>query len=182
MLDYGAYVQDSWEVTPGLTINAGLRWDGEQTRNYAGQTVLRFENQWQPRVGVIWDPWRDGATKIYAFAGRFSYALPTVAAGISFGSFTVLETYNFDPVGVTHDPGVIGHGKAFVRGGAFGPAVDPGVRGSYQDEASVGIERLLGQTLTLGLKGTYRTLRNVLESRCDLDPTSPETGYSPAGS
>ena len=45
----------------------------------------------------------------------------------------------------------------------------------------MGIERLLGQTLTLGLKGTYRTLRNVLESRCDLDPSSPETGFSSCG-
>jgi hypothetical protein len=124
VLDYGAYIQDSWKVAPGLTINAGLRWDGEQTRSYAGQTVLRFENQWPPRIGVVWDPWKNGATKIYAFAGRFSYALPTAAAGLSFGSFTSLETYNFDPVGVTQDPGVIGHERAFVRGtGAFGPAV-----------------------------------------------------------
>ena len=115
VLDYGAYVQDSWKVAPGLTINAGLRWDGEQTRDYAGQTVLRFDNQWQPRVGVVWDPWKNGATKIYAFAGRFSYALPTAAAGLSFGSFTNLETYNFDPVGVTQDPGVIGHERAVVR-------------------------------------------------------------------
>ena len=36
--------------------------------------------------------------------------------------------------------------------------VDPGVRGWYQDELTVGIERLLGPTLTVGLKGTYRTL------------------------
>lgn len=181
VLDYGAYIQDSWRVAQGLTINAGLRWDGEQTRNYAGQTFLRFEKQWQPRVGVVWDPWKDGATKIYAFAGRFSYAMPTVAA-LSFGNITSLETYNFDPVGVTQDPGVIGHPKADVRRtGALGSPVDPGVRGWYQDELSVGIERLLGPTLTLGLKGTYRTLRNVLEDRCDLDLNSPETGYSRCG-
>jgi hypothetical protein len=182
VLDYGAYIQDSWKVAPGLTINAGLRWDGEQTRDYAGRTVLRFEDQWQPRIGVVWDPWKNGATKIYAFAGRFSYALPTVAAGVTFGSFTSLETYNFDPVGVTQDPGVIGHERAVVRGtGAFGPPVDPGVRGWYQDELTVGIERLLGPTLTVGLKGTYRTLRNALENRCDLDSSSPETDFSFCG-
>jgi hypothetical protein len=181
VLDYGAYIQDSWKMAPGLTINAGLRWDGEQTRNYAGQTFLRFEDQWQPRVGVVWDPWRDGATSVYVFAGRFSYALPTAEA-LSFGSFTSLETYNFDPISVTQDPGVIGHEKAVVRStGAFGSPVDPGVRGWYQDELSVGIERLLGQTLTLGLKGTYRALRNVLEDRCDLDYNSPQTGYSLCG-
>ena len=64
---------------------------------------------------MVWDPWKNGATKIYAFAGRFSYALPTVAAALSFSSATILETYNFDPVSVTQDPGVIGHEKAVVR-------------------------------------------------------------------
>ena len=53
---------------------------------------------------MVWDPWKNGATKIYAFAGRFSYALPTAAAALSFGSVTVIETYNFDPVSVTQDP------------------------------------------------------------------------------
>ena len=93
---------------PGLTVNVGLRWDGEQTNNYAGQTVLRFNNDWQPRIGVVWDPWRDGATKVFAFAGRFSYALPTVAAAASFGNFPGLhQTYNFDPVSVVQDPNVL---------------------------------------------------------------------------
>ena len=27
--DFGVYLQDSWKAAPGLTINAGLRWDGE---------------------------------------------------------------------------------------------------------------------------------------------------------
>jgi hypothetical protein len=182
VLDYSVYAQDSWRVAQGLTINAGLRWDGEQTRNYAGQTVLRFENQWQPRIGVVWDPWRDGATKLYAFAGRFSYALPTVAAALSFSGATNVETYNFDRVSVTHDPGVFMHKKpSFGPIMPYGSPVDPGVRGWYQDELSVGIERLFGQTLTLGLKGTYRTLRNVLENRCDLDYNSPETDNSSCG-
>ena len=77
---------------------------------------------------------------------------------------------------------MIGHPKADVRRtGAFGAPVDPGVRGWYQDEMTVGIERLLGPTLTVGFKGTYRTLRNVVEDRCDLDFNSPETGYSFCG-
>ena len=57
----------------------------------------------------------------------------------------------------------------------------PDVRGWYQDELTVGIERLSAPTLTVGLKGTYRTLRNVLEDRCDLDYNVPETDYSSCG-
>lgn len=178
VLDYGAYLQDSWRVAQGLTVNVGLRWDGETTRNYLGETVLRFDDAWQPRIGVVWDPWRDGATKVYAFAGRFSYALPTAAAATVFGSFTSFLTYNFDPVSVVQDPNVFNHPKRRGSGGAFGSAVDAGLKASYQDELTIGFERIVGRILTVGLKGTYRSLERALEERCDFDYASPETDYN----
>jgi len=181
VLDYGVYLQDSWRAAPGLTVNLGVRWDGERTRNYLGKTVLSFNDQWQPRVGVVWDPWQDGQTKVYASAGRFSYALPTAAAALAFSSQIRFNTFNFDPIGVTQDPNVIEHEHAISGGGAQGDPVDPGVRGWYQDELTFGVERLLGPTLTVGLKGTYRTLRNVLEDRCDLDYNVADTNYSSCG-
>src|SRR5678815_3608089 len=159
--DFGAYLQDSWKAAPGLTINAGLRWDGENTVNYAGETVLRLRTAWQPRIGVTWDPWNDGATKVYAFAGRFSQALPTVQAAALFANYTYAFTYNFDPVSVVHDPTVPGHEsyRTDGTGGPMGVPVDSHVVSPYQDELTIGIERSVGSTLTLGLKGPYRRLR-----------------------
>ena len=180
VLDYGVFAQDSWRLAEGLTVNAGLRWDGEETRNWVGETVLRFQKDWQPRLGVTWDPWRDGSTKLFAFAGRFSYALPTAAAAQAFGDVTGLEAYNFDPLSLVQDPNVLNHENrvVFFGGGPGGPAVDAGVEGNHQDELTVGVERLFGPTMTVGLKGTYRRLGNVLEDRCDFDYNSPETDYS----
>jgi hypothetical protein len=40
------------------------------------------------------------------------------------------------------------------------------------------VERLVGSSLTVGLKGTYRSLGSTIEDRCDLDYTSPLTDYS----
>src|SRR5262249_51935435 len=131
VLDYGGFLQDSWKATPGLTINVGLRWGGESTRNYAGQTGLRLKDQWQPRGGVVWDPWSDGKTKIYASAGRFSYAIPTAAAAMVFANYPgYLYTYNFDPVSVLQDPNVLHHEEAFVAKipGPSGDPVDGGLR------------------------------------------------------
>ena len=128
---------------------------------------------------MVWDPWRDGATKVFASAGRFSYALPTVAVAASFGGLTQLVTYNFDPVSVVQDPNVIGHGKMVVEGtGTYSTPRDAGLKASYQDELVVGIERMLAPGLTVGLKGTYRSLNQAMEDRCDFDPTSPDTDYS----
>ncbi len=98
--DLGAYVQDSWKVAPGWTVSAGLRWDQEDIRDYRDQSVIKTTAEWQPRLGVVWDPRRDGKTKLYAFAGRFYYALPTDLSVRAYGNSTIAITYNFDPARV----------------------------------------------------------------------------------
>src|SRR4029079_4730739 len=105
-----------------LTVNMGLRWEGQHSKNFLDETVLGLRDGWQPRVGVVWDPWRDGRTKLTAFAGRFTYALPSSAAfGIRHG-YPILQTYNFDPVSVIQDPSVINYPNQHLLngGGTFG--------------------------------------------------------------
>lgn len=174
VIDYGGYFQDSWRPGGGLTVNAGLRWDGEVTRNYRGEEVIRFDDGWQPRLGVVWDPWRNGETKVHAFAGRFSYALPTTAAWLAFGSLTNVTVFNFDPVSLEQDPTVFGRSTMQISRSAFSSAVEDGVQGAYQDEVTLGVERLLTPAFIVGLKGTYRDLGRAFEDRCDLDYSNPE--------
>jgi len=49
----------------------------------------------------------------------------------------------------------------------------PRLKASYQDEATIGVEKALDPTLSIGLKGTYRTLGRTIEDRCDLDYLDP---------
>src|SRR5262249_62411420 len=63
----------------------------------------------------------------------------------------------------------------------FGEAFDQGLKGISQDELTIGVEKILGSSLTLGLKATYRRLANAIEDRCDLDYNQPETNYSACG-
>jgi hypothetical protein len=177
VLDYGAFLQDSWRPNSTVTVNVGLRWDGEQTRNYQGQTVLRLNDGWQPRIGVTWDPWGKGTTKVYAFAGLFDYALPTFAAATAFNAVTIARTFNFDPVSLVQDPAAP-HDGFIVFSNAVGDSVDKGIQGTKQGEVALGIERLFTPALTVGLKGTYRQLTSALEDRCDFDYNSPLTGYN----
>jgi hypothetical protein len=55
------------------------------------------------------------------------------------------------------------------------------VRAAYQDELTVGIERLLAPGLTASLTGIYRRLGNILEDRCDLDYEDPLSGGNVCG-
>jgi hypothetical protein len=177
--DIGFFLQDSWKPVPGLTVNAGLRWDQQKIQNSVGDTVLNMTAEWQPRLGVVWDPSGSGRTKVYASAGRFYFSIPTALSIFAYGTTTFAETYNFDPVDKKQDPNVIGHEKAFVSVQGFAEPVDSGVKGIYQDELTLGIEKLLDPTFSVGVKGTYRRLGRVIEDRCDLDYTAPENnGFS----
>ena len=131
--EVGVYAQDSWKAGPGLTINAGLRWDEERIRDRGGFTGVRLQNEWQPRLGVVWDPWQDGATKLYAFAGRFynSLAVDLVARG--WGGPVASATYNYDPVDLS-PADVPGHpstlnGAPVITSPDQGPPVDAGLQG-----------------------------------------------------
>jgi hypothetical protein len=164
------YGQDSFRVAPNLTINAGIRFDQQTFRDTVGNTVLETSNEWQPRLGVVWDPWKDGRTRAYASVGRFYYALPLDFAK-SFGIPTInVSTFNFDPVDTAQVSGVIHHETPELSGNDYSTPVDAGLKGIYQDELTVGFERALTPTLSVGIKGTYRSLGRTIEDRCDLDP------------
>jgi outer membrane receptor protein involved in Fe transport len=62
--NYGGYLQDTWKVGGGLTLNLGLRYDksslfGNDNNNFA------------PRVGAAWDVGEKGNTVLRANWGRF---------------------------------------------------------------------------------------------------------------
>src|SRR6202030_4615089 len=55
---------------------------------------------------------------------------------------------------------------------------DAGLKGIYQDEFTLGVEKLLDPTLSIGVKGTYRNLGRAIEDRCDLDYNSPINNFN----
>ena len=177
-IDEGAYLQDTWRIAPGWTINAGLRWEQADLRNYLEQTVVETTHEWQPRLGVVWDPTRQGRMKIYASAGRFYYSLPTNLSVFAYGASAEVKTYNFDPIDRIQSPSVFGHEQTDVFAVGAGEPVDSGLKGIYQDELIIGVERLLDPTFSVGMKGTYRRLGRWIEDRCDLDPDAPPNNGS----
>ena len=120
----------------------------------------------------------DGTSKLYASAGRFYFALPTDLNVRVFTANSGVTSFNYDPTSIVQGAGAP-RDQLFQGGSASGEPVDAGTRASYQDELTLGIEKSLDPTLSIGLKGTYRTLGRTIEDRCDLDGGSPQ---NPTGS
>src|SRR5712692_7697610 len=82
----GAFIQDSWRMKSNLPLNFGVRYDVEFTPQFpainqlsaAAQNALgitqgipRDFNNVAPRVGIAWDPWKDGKGVFRASYGMF---------------------------------------------------------------------------------------------------------------
>jgi outer membrane receptor protein involved in Fe transport len=170
---WGAFVQDQWRIIPTLTVNAGLRWDQEHYFAGDGHTAFKLLNQWAPRFGFVWDFTGDGTSKLYGSAGRFFFAIPTDLNARVFSANTQIRNYNYSPTATNQD--FAGRSRLIQVGSFAGEPVEVGLKASYQDELTLGVEKALDPTFSVGIKGTYRTLGRTVEDRCDLDYNDPKS-------
>jgi outer membrane receptor protein involved in Fe transport len=168
----GLFLQNQWRILPTLTVNAGIRWDQDETDKGNGQIAFKLKNEWAPRAGFVWDFVGDGTSKLYGSFGRFYYSIPTDLNARVFTANTSVVTFNYSPTSLVQDP--TAPRQRTIQVGSFdGEPVDPSLKAPYQDEYTIGVEKALSPTLSIGLKGTYRTLGRTVEDRCDLDYNDP---------
>jgi hypothetical protein len=173
------YIQDSWRVKPNFTISAGFRWEGQKLLGRGGVQAANIDDNYAPRLGVIWDVANNGRSKLYANYGRFYENIPMDINIRSFGGELVCFCYNNSPSAsnIVPDPAVR---KSSLLGGAT--PVDPNLKGQYIDELLGGYEYEVIPNLAVGIKGTYRKLGRVIEDMLQVPIvgnyviTNPGTG------
>jgi len=194
------YIQDSWNVTDNFIAYLGLRWDTFENLNGDGQSYVKIDNQFGPRLGFSWDVNGDSTFKLFANAGR--YALPlTPSVALRGASASLFTRQNFDFTSIDPVTGVPGGltprgttGPAFING-EDGRGKNPltiaskNLEPQYQDEYIIGFQAALTDHLTLGARGIYRDLKRAIDDNCDytaileyaeengLDPVIPNPGF-----
>lgn len=156
--NFSAFIQDSWQISSRVILNAGVRWDPQWLIASDGSSAQRITNQVQPRFGVIYQPGDLGTQKISVSFGRFYQPL-LLALSLAYhmkGSYFYLSSYPNDPRIDT---------SGMSRSNNFNPFIKnvPGVKGQYYDEFTLGYERIIFTNIKAGVSGVYRTLGQGVE-------------------
>ncbi|MEM9556207.1 MAG: TonB-dependent receptor [Acidobacteriota bacterium] len=162
------YVQDNWEIGDNFQLNLGLRLEQFNNQNAAGESFIEVTDQYGPRVGAIWDFRGDGRSKVYGNVGR--YFLPIAAntnirlsgAELFTEDWYVLNGLNADQtpiLGPLLEANLISDGEIPDVRETTSTDIDP----FYQDEFVVGYERLVGDNWSFGVRGSYRTIGEIIE-------------------
>lgn len=162
------YLEDHWLVGDDLTLYAGIRRETFRNENAVGDTFIEMNDQWARRLGFSWDVQGRGLGKLYGTAGRYLLPIPTsVNMGLSGAllvtdDWYVLEGLNPDgtPIKgeklseiVTYDGSVPDTTQL----------IDTDLDPTYQDEFILGYVHQIAGQWSMGVRGIYRDLKNVIE-------------------
>jgi hypothetical protein len=187
-LNWAAYLRDSWQVQPNLTLDAGLRYEEQRLRyaeelqgttdvltgNELDKNAMVLRGMIAPRVGIVYDWTKEGRAKAFAHWGRFYESIPMQINDRSFGG-EVLYNQTFDsaqcgsagPNGITPGIGCLSDPDLEPTNaslfGSSGVLVAPDLKAQYMDEALAGAEMEIFDDTKLGVSLQHRSLGRVIE-------------------
>ena len=187
------YIEDSWHITDNFIAYLGGRWDTFENINGQGQTYVKIDNQFGPRLGFSWDVNGDSSFKVFGNAGR--YALPlTPSVAVRGASASLFTREDFRPAdGASFfiiDPATGAPLNAVSRGNfrfinaETGNPKNPetiaskNLKPMYQDEYILGFQKQLTDHFSLGVRGIFRDLKAAIDDNCDYVPVMEAGGFS----
>ena len=180
----GGFVQDSWSIMDKVTLNLGVRYDSEHISNIAGRVGIALNDEWSPRIGLVYDPTQQGKSKIFANYGRYYEYIPLdIAVRSLSGEQTLTAFHNCNPQTQyrqgcdANTVGTLGTGAPAVYNGdaigtstkwtqignAFSSSVDPNLKAPSSDEIVAGGEYEVIPSGRLGLNYTHRNVVDWIE-------------------
>jgi outer membrane receptor protein involved in Fe transport len=163
------YAGDDWKFAKNFQLSFGIRWDYQQSYSNNGGTYLKFNNfddNAAPRFGFIWDFTGKGKGKVFANYAQFIETPIPLDVNIRAGGGDVQTDKNFNvntinaPAGSLIVPGV---STGATNLGSDATPADAGLKPQSIIEYTAGFEYEIGHDITIGSRGIYRAMRNVIE-------------------
>jgi len=171
------YIQDTWSVTPRLTLNLGLRTENEKVPSFRPDIQenafeFGFGEKMAPRLGASYDVRGDGKVKVSASWGKyFDWTKYSIARG-SYGGdlwhiyYRSLDTTDISTLNLSNMPGrdLWGSPTGFrdLRATNF-ENTDPNTKPMYQTSTTVGLEYELNATTLLTANYIHNNLSRTIE-------------------
>jgi len=166
------YLQDSFELTDRLLVNAGVRFEDFNNKNALGESFIESKDQYAPRLGAIYDLRGDGRSKIFGNWGRYHLYIASNTNIRLAGAELFTEDWYVMPAGCDVVNPTQGSCLGdLLEANVFGNGTVPDVRTTksedvdpmYQDEISIGYEQMVGDNWSVGIRGTHREFGEIIE-------------------
>lgn len=171
------YLEDNWSVTDTLLLNLGIRMETFDNKDAEGNSYIKMDNMWAPRLGFAWDINGDGAMKVFGNIGRYYLPVANVinikqAGGLLdertyyvFNGWDIQELngsrYATPKTGAQIGPVDNSQGDGTV--GDLRAEVDRDMDPVYQDELILGFQQMINERWSYGVRGIYRKLHNAID-------------------
>jgi hypothetical protein len=175
------FAQADWKFHPRLTLNLGLRYDVETVRNVRNYLVAADKNNFQPRLGVAWDPNGQGRMVVRGGVGLYTqqqllFYINRVQLEGPDGTITLAL-----PPGSSLFPTFPNALPGFLPGSVLPPRdiqrADPAFHNPYSIQATGGFEQTLFGNLVVAADYVYLNGRSLVSL---TDANAPASNVKPA--
>ncbi len=195
---WSAYLNDSFRVSPRLTVDLGLRWDYEAIPRPSANaypqhpeflTQIKDEkNNFGPRVGFAWDVRGDGRSVLRGGTGKFYEYMPDILLASPLqGISGALITNTFTCTTTATNPcptypAILSPADFLAKSKLSANLVTIGSNYVAQNawRTSLQFEQRLGETYSVGVSAVYSKLDHIQGTKnINLVPTGYSLGNMP---
>jgi Carboxypeptidase regulatory-like domain/TonB-dependent Receptor Plug Domain len=159
------FSQASIAIHPRVRVNAGVRWDGQYIKGKETGYEVSITDQFQPRLGFILQMGESGTEKLTGSFGRFYEQIPNLFSSFIVGNlYQDILIWNVDPF-LNPDSGIVA--AAYKPSAIDDSWFEKDLKGEHFDELTLGYERQVTNNFKLGVRGVYRTIREIIQNADD---------------
>jgi len=151
------FAQDSWRITPRLTLNLGLRLENYRDKNNLGEAIIDWGwgDRVQPRLGAVYQVPKG---KIHATAGRY---YDVIGSDLT-RNYSALPERVYDRYNWSAARGEWVLAQRYIEGAAY-VTREEDLEPPHMDEATLGYERSLAPDLVVGATVVVRDWSDGIE-------------------
>ncbi len=172
--DVSLFAQDDWQMNSSLTVKLGLRYQRQMW-----PSNIPSSNFLAPRMGVAWDPQRNGRMSINASYGIFvanQFNAPVGTSEIVDGKdLRVVLVPPALALAAWRAPGRRLPIATLDQHPSQTLAIDPDYASPYTHQTSVGINREVGRHMSMSISGVF-VKGNRYVGLIDYNPVEPSLG------